>query len=297
MSAAVIQVRRLFADLGEFYRLCKPRITLLIVFTALVTLYLATPQPPPLLRQLGVIAGVGLIAGAAAALNCLLERQRDALMRRTRRRPLPEGRIAPARAGIYAALAAAAGAAILYILANPLTMYLSLAGLIGYSLLYTLLLKPHTAQNIVLGGAAGAMPPILGWAAAGHGVGMESLTLFLIIFVWTPPHFWSLALYHRADYARAGLPMLPVVRGERYTRASILAYTYLLAAVSLLPCAVGVGGYVYGGAALVLNARFLRLAHALYRRYSDELALRTFKYSVGYLFGLFLALLLDHCLL
>jgi protoheme IX farnesyltransferase len=296
MSAAVIQVRRLFADLGEFYRLCKPRITVLIVFTALVALYLATPQPPLLSRQFGLIGGVGLIAGAAAALNCLLERRRDALMRRTRHRPLPDGRIGALRAGGYAALAAAAGAVILYMLVNPLTMYLSLAGLIGYSLLYTLLLKPLTAQNIVLGGAAGAMPPVLGWAAAGHGVGREALVLFLIIFIWTPPHFWSLALYHRADYARAGLPMLPVVRGERYTRASILAYTWLLAAVSLLPCVVGVGGYGYCAAALVLNARFLYLAHALYRRYSDALALRTFKYSVGYLFGLFLALLLDHCL-
>jgi protoheme IX farnesyltransferase len=296
MNALTLMPRRLFAGLGEFYRLCKPRITLLIVFTALVALYLATPRPPPLARQFAVIAGIALIAGAAAALNCLLERHRDALMRRTRRRPLPDGRIKAPRATVYAAFAAAAGALILYRLANPLTMYLSLAGLIGYSLLYTLLLKPYTAQNIVLGGAAGALPPVLGWAAATDTVGTEALALFLIIFIWTPPHFWALALYHRADYVRAGIPMLPVARGERYTRISILAYTWALAPVSLLPWAIGMSGYGYLGAALVLNGGFLRLAHGLYRAYSDELALRTFKYSIVYLFGLFLALLLDHCL-
>ncbi|HEX9435375.1 MAG TPA: heme o synthase, partial [Burkholderiales bacterium] len=240
--------------------------------------------------------GIALVAGAAAAVNCLLEQKIDALMARTRARPLPTGRLNSAEAAAFAVVIGAAGLALLYALVNPLTMWLAVATFAGYAIVYTLFLKPHTPQNIVLGGAAGAMPPVLGWTAVTGEVSADALLLFLIIFVWTPPHFWSLALYRRKEYAKAGVPMLPVTHGERYTRRHVLLYTAALFAVSLLPFCAGMSGLVYLAAAVALGGVFLAYAARLYQSYSDRLAHATFRYSIVYLALLFAALLVDHYL-
>jgi len=282
--------------LQQFFALTKPRVVSLIVFTAVIGMLLAAPGMVALQPLLAATIGIALVAGAAAATNHVLERKPDALMARTRARPLPAGRIDPTEAALFALAIGATGLTLLYVLVNPLTMWLTLATFVGYGIVYTLILKPRTPQNIVLGGAAGAMPPVLGWTAVTGEVSADALLLFLIIFVWTPPHFWSLALFRRNDYARAGVPMLPVTHGEHYTRRHVLLYTVALLAVSLLPFWTGMSGLLYLAAALALGGIFVAYAAALYHRYSDRLAQATFRYSITYLALLFAALLVDHYL-
>ena len=280
------------ALLRDFYSLCKPRVTALIVFTALAGLLLAEPFPMPALAA-AATCGIWLVAAAAAALNCILELASDRIMNRTRRRPLANGRITPLPAALFATVLGTAGLLLLHTWVNPLTMWLTLASLVGYSVVYTLLLKPYTDQNIVIGGAAGAMPPLLGWAAATGQVSAEAVVLFLIVFLWTPPHFWSLALYHRKDYAQAGFPMLPIVRGAAYTQWNILAYTVALWMLSLAPYALGMSGTLYLASALLLGGRFVWHGWGLCRRYSDQRAMASFRFSIVYLVLLFAALLAD----
>ena len=272
----------------------KPRVVSLIVFCALIGMLLATPgmvQPGLLLST---AAGIWLVAGAAAAVNCLVERRIDAAMSRTRGRPLPRGELTSGQTVALACAAGGAGLWMLYALVNPLTMWLTFGTFIGYAVIYTILLKPATPQNIVIGGASGAMPPVLGWAAATGDVSPEALLLFLIIFAWTPPHFWALALYRTEDFAKAGLPMLPVTHGQRFTRLYVLLYTLVLFASSLLPFAYGMSGWIYLVAAVALSGVFVAYAARLYVDYSDALARSTFRYSIAYLALLFAALLVDH---
>ena len=284
------------AGLREFLSLTKPRVVSLIVFTAVIGMCLAAPGALPLRQATFGAIGIALVAAAAAATNCLIEARTDAVMARTRGRPLPAGRLAPIEAAVFAAALGSAGLAMLHVLVNPLTMWLTLSAFAGYAIVYTVFLKPRTPHNIVLGGAAGAMPPVLGWAAVTGEVSTDALLLFLIIFVWTPPHFWSLALYRRNDYAKAGTPMLPVTHGSRYTRRQVLLYTIGLVAVSVLPYFTHMSGAVYLASALSLGAVFVAYATALWRRYSDKLARATFRYSIAYLALLFAALLIDHYL-
>jgi protoheme IX farnesyltransferase len=280
--------------LRQFLALTKPRVVSLIVFVAVIGMFLAVPGLPPPGVVFAATLGIALVAGSAAAVNCLVERKIDALMARTRARPLPRGDITPAQTLAFAAVVGGAGLWILHQLVNPLTMWLTLATFVGYAIVYTVLLKPATPQNIVIGGASGAMPPVLGWAAVTNDVAPESLLLFLIIFVWTPPHFWALALYRTKEYARAGLPMLPVTHGPRYTRLMILLYAVALFAVSLLPYAVRMSGLAYLAAAIGLSGLFVLHAFELWRNYSDQLARATFRYSIWYLAALFTALVVDH---
>jgi protoheme IX farnesyltransferase len=280
----------------QFWRLTKPRVVSLIVFTAVIGMLLAAPTLPPAGLLAAATLGIALVAGAAAAFNCLVEQKIDAAMARTRARPTVSGTITPAQTLVLAGAVGGLGLAILWEAVNPLTMWLTLATFVGYAVIYTVILKPATPQNIVIGGASGAMPPVLGWAAVAGDVTFQPLLLFLIIFAWTPPHFWALALYRRDEYARAGVPMLPVTHGEAFTRLHLLLYTLLLTAATLLPFAAGMAGYFYLGAALVLDAVFLAYAVAIWRRYSDALARRTFAYSIFYLAMLFAALMIDHYL-
>jgi heme o synthase len=280
----------------QFWRLTKPRVVSLIVFTAVIGMLLATPLLPPPGLVFAATLGIALVAGAAAAFNCLVEQRIDASMARTRGRPTVTGTISTAQIMMFAGAVGGLGLFILWRAVNPLTMGLTLATFVGYAVIYTLILKPATPQNIVIGGASGAMPPVLGWAAMTGDVTFQPLLLFLIIFAWTPPHFWSLALYRRDEYARAGVPMLPVTHGEAFTRLHLLLYTLLLTAATLLPFASGMAGYFYLGAALVLDAVFLGYAVAIWRRYSDALARRTFAFSIFYLAMLFAALMVDHYL-
>jgi protoheme IX farnesyltransferase len=240
--------------------------------------------------------GIAFVAGAAAAVNCLVEQKVDALMRRTRWRPLPRGELTAAQALIFAGTLGGLGLWILFHFVNALTMWLTVATFTGYAVVYTVLLKQATPQNIVIGGASGAMPPVLGWAAVTGEVTIEAMLLFLIIFAWTPPHFWSLALYRTEEYAKAGVPMLPVTHGKPYTRLQVLLYTLILFAVSLLPFVVRMSGWLYLAAALALGGVFLSYALRIYRVYSDALAQKTFRYSILYLALLFAALLVDHYL-
>jgi heme o synthase len=281
---------------NAYLSLCKPKVASLVVFTAMIGMALATPGLPDLGRFLVASLGIALATAGAAACNCLLERRIDGEMARTRARPLPRGGITVLEALLLAGGLAGLGLFLLYRYINPLTAGLTAATFIGYALVYTLLLKPATPQNIVIGGASGAMPPLLGWVSMTGQIGHEALLLFLIIFVWTPPHFWSLALYRKEDYARVGLPMLPVTHGENYTRLHILFYTVLLAATTALPLATGMSGLFYGAAALVLNVIFLARAWRLYLDGGVLLARQTFVWSIRYLGLLFAALLLDHWL-
>src|SRR5215831_98200 len=278
----------------SFLALTKPRVVSLIVFCAVIGMFLATPDFP----RAGVVffatVGIALVAGAAAAINCLVEQKIDARMARTRRRPLPSGELSSTQTLVFACLLGGLGLFLLYRYVNALTMWLTLATFVGYAIIYTVVLKPATPQNIVIGGASGAMPPVLGWAAVTGNVAPEALLLFLIIFAWTPPHFWALALYRTEDFAKAGLPMLPVTHGQQFTRLYVLLYTVVLFASSLLPFAYGMSGWIYLGAALVLSGVFVAYAVRLYVDYSDALARRTFRYSIAYLALLFAALLVDH---
>ncbi|MEP7327566.1 MAG: heme o synthase [Betaproteobacteria bacterium] len=278
----------------QFFALTKPRVVSLIVFCAVIGMFLAVPGLPPAHIVFAATLGIALVAGAAAAINCLVEQKIDAVMQRTRGRPLPRGELTSLQTLIFASLMGGVGLWLLYRYVNPLTMWLTLGTFVGYAVIYTVLLKPATPQNIVIGGASGAMPPVLGWAAVANDVAPEALLLFLIIFIWTPPHFWALALYRTQDYAKAGLPMLPVTHGSQYTRLQIVLYTIALVAVSLMPCALKMSGLLYFVCALVLGFVFLGYALRLYFRYSDDLARATFRYSIVYLAALFSALLVDH---
>jgi heme o synthase len=278
----------------QFYQLTKPRVVSLIVFTAVIGMFLATPgMVPPQVLLAGTL-GIALTAGAAAAVNCLVERRIDAVMTRTRARPLPRGLVTAGETLVFAGVVGGAGLLILHHWVNALTMWLTLATFIGYAIVYTVVLKPMTPQNIVIGGASGAMPPVLGWTAVTGQIAPDALLLFLIIFAWTPPHFWALALYRKNDYAKAGVPMLPVTHGDRFTRLHVLFYTVILTAVTLLPFVSRMSGAIYLGAALALDAVFLWYAVRIYFAYNDQLAQRTFRYSIVYLSALFAALLLDH---
>ena len=279
---------------NNFLALCKPRVTMLIVFTAMIGMFLATPNMVPLNILLAATIGIGMASGAAAAFNCLVEQTIDAKMARTRGRPLPTGQLTSNQTFIFASIMAAIGLSILYFLVNPLTMWLTLATFVGYAVIYTVFLKPATPLNIVIGGLSGAMPPALGWAAVTGSVSAEAWILVLIIFAWTPPHFWALALYRREEYAKSGLPMLPVTHGEEFTRLQILLYTIILVAVTLMPFAMRMSGLIYLGAALLLDGVFMAYAIGLYRKYSDDLARSMFKFSILYLTLLFAALLVDH---
>jgi protoheme IX farnesyltransferase len=278
----------------NFLALCKPRVTTLIVFTAMIGMFLATPNMVPLNILLAATIGIGMASGAAAAFNCLVEQSIDAKMARTRGRPLPTGQVTSGQTCIFATIMASIGLAILYLQVNPLTMWLTLATFVGYAVIYTVFLKPATPLNIVIGGLSGAMPPALGWAAVTGEVSAQALILVLIIFAWTPPHFWALALYRREEYAKSGLPMLPVTHGEEYTRLQILLYTIILAAVTLMPFAMRMSGFIYLGSAVLLDGVFMAYAIGLYRKYSDALARSMFKFSILYLTLLFAALLVDH---
>ena len=282
--------------LQQLMRLTKPRVVSLIVFTAVIGMFLAVPGLPPVDVLLAATLGIALVAGAAAAINCLVEQKLDAIMARTRARPLPTGQLTSVQTLSFAAIIGGVGLWLLYGLVNPLTMWLTLATFVGYAVIYTVVLKPATPQNIVIGGASGAMPPVLGWAAVTNSVPPEALLLFLIIFAWTPPHFWALALYRTKDYARAGLPMLPVTHGAAYTRLQIVLYTVVLVLVTMLPYVIRMSGIIYLVAALALGGVFLAYSVRLYRDYSDSLARATFRYSILYLTALFSALLIDHYL-
>ena len=281
----------------EYLELCKPRVVMLLVFTAVVGMFLAAPGWVPWQALIFGSIGIGLGAASGAAINHIVDQRADSLMQRTRRRPLPTGRIEPASALIFAALLCVLSMVLLVTLVNTLTAILTLAAMVGYSVVYTVFLKRATPQNIVIGGAAGAMPPVLGWTAVTGNLDPQSLLLFLIIFAWTPPHFWALAIHRCGDYARANVPMLPVTHGIEYTRLQILLYTVLLVAVSLLPFVTHMSGPLYLVAALILGGVFLYYAINLFRGRDDGLPMRTFIYSIYYLMALFSALLVDHYML
>ncbi len=283
--------------LRQFYVLTKPRVVQLIVFCAVIGMLLAVPGMPTAdqcVTALAACIGIWLVAGAAAAFNCLIEQKIDSRMKRTSWRPTANGELTQRQALIFSMSLCAAGGALLYLAVNPLTLWLTLATFVGYAVVYTVVLKPLTPQNIVIGGASGAMPPVLGWAAMRGSVDPEALMLCLIIFLWTPPHFWALALYRVEDYARAGLPMLPVTHGSEFTRLHVLLYTLMLLAGTLLPYVYGMSGHIYLVSALVLGVWFVAYAFRLWRHYSDELARRTFRFSILHLMLLFAALLVDH---
>ena len=295
MSVVINQpIQNLGISFKNFFALCKPRVTSLIVFTALIGMFMATPHMVPWPLLIATMIGVAFASGAAAAFNCLIEHKIDAVMARTRGRPLATGQLSTVQTGVFATILGSTGLAILYVWVNPLTMWLTLATFVGYAVIYTVFLKPATPMNIVIGGASGAMPPILGWAAMNNVVSPESLIMFLIIFAWTPPHFWALALYRREEYAKVGMPMLPVTHGEAFTLLHIVLYTIILVAVSLMPYGLGMSGVIYLVSAVILNGIFLAYVISLYRKYSDDLAKRTFTYSIVYLTLLFAALLVDH---
>jgi len=283
----------------QFYALTKPRVIQLIVFCALIGMVLAVPGVPTWAQvKLAAIAclGIWLVSGAAAAFNCVIEQQIDAKMKRTAWRPTAKGQLGNLQTLTFSAVLCAAGSAILYVWVNPLTMWLTFATFVGYAVIYTVILKPLTPQNIVIGGASGAMPPVLGWAAMTGVVSPEALILCLIIFLWTPPHFWSLALYRVEDYRKSGLPMLPVTHGSDFTRLQILLYTLVLFAACLMPFVMRMSGWFYLVAALILSAGFCAHAFALWRHYSDGLARKTFRFSLWHLSLLFAAMLIDHYL-
>ena len=280
----------------QYWVLTKPRVTQLAVFCALIGMFLATPGMVPWPILIGGSIGIWLLAGAAFAVNCLIEQAVDAKMRRTAWRPSATGEITPFQIIIFSCGLGGAGMVVLWFYTNPLTMWLTFATFVGYAVIYTWYLKPATPQNIVIGGLSGAMPPALGWVAVTNQLSAEAWLLVLIIFVWTPPHFWALALYRREDYVQAGLPMLPVTHGEKFTLLNILLYTLILLAASILPYIYGMSGIFYLVSAIILSGIFIYYAIRLYQNYSDQLARKTFKYSISYLALLFAAILVDHYL-
>lgn len=289
-----------FSRWREFWLLTKPGVVQMIVFCALIGMLLSLPNFPTLVYWHTIFLaciGIWLVASSAATLNCLLEEKIDARMTRTSWRPTARGALPNWQIVLFSFVLCLSGCLLLTMYVNQLTMWLTLATLIGYSLIYTLILKPLTPQNIVIGGASGAMPPVLGWAAMHGSIGTEALLLFLIIFVWTPPHFWALALYRVDDYRRSGLPMLPVTHGMEYTARTIFIYTLGLFVVSILPVALGMSSWLYLIAASLLGAIFCIYAYGLWKNYSDQLARKTFRWSLWHLAGIFGAMLLDHYVL
>jgi protoheme IX farnesyltransferase len=278
----------------SYYELTKPRVVMLIVFTSIVGTLLAVPGMPPLDALIFGNLGVGLAAASAAVINHVLDERIDAVMSRTKRRPLPTGKMTARAALVFAGVLAALSMLILWLLVNPLTAMLTFASLIGYAVIYTVWLKRATSQNIVIGGAAGAAPPVLGWAAVTNSIEANALLLFLIVFVWTPPHFWALAIARKDEYAKAGIPMLPVTHGVAFTRLQVLLYTVLLVAVTLMPFVTGMSGLIYLAAALVLNGMFLFHAYQLKISERTHLPMKVFRFSITYLMWLFAALLVDH---
>lgn len=282
------------ARLYQYYQLTKPRVVSLIVFTAFIGMFLAVPGAVPLDALIFGTVGIALVAGAAAALNCLVEYKFDAVMARTQRRPLAQGKLSIPEALCFLGVVGGLGLFILHQYVNPLTMWLTLGTFVGYAIIYTIILKPLTPQNIVIGGASGAMPPVLGWAAITGEVTADSLLLFLIIFAWTPPHFWALALYRKKEYASIGMPMLPVTHGDQYTRLQVLLYTIIMCIVTVLPYVTQMSGLIYLVSVMILNGIFMYYAIEIYRNYSDHIARKAFRYSIMYLALLFVALLVDH---
>lgn len=280
--------------IAQYWVLTKPRVTQLAVFCAVIGMFLSTPGLPDWRKVLFATVGIWLLAGAAFAINCLVEREIDSRMARTARRPAARGEITPLQILVFSGLIGGLGMGTLYYMVNPLTMWLTFATFVGYAVIYTMLLKPATPQNIVIGGLSGAMPPALGWAAVANDVPMQAWILVLIIFVWTPPHFWALALYRRDDYAKSGLPMLPVTHGLKFTQFHIWLYTIILVATTCLPYAIKMSGLLYLISAVLLNIVFLWYSWQIYRHYTDVIARRTFAYSIIYLSLLFVALLVDH---
>jgi len=281
---------------SQYLALTKPRVVQLIVFCAVIGMLLASPGWPDWRVVAAATAGIWLVASAAAAFNCLVEREIDRRMKRTAWRPTAQGELADSHTLTFSTLLCVLGCVVLWIWVNPLTMWLTLATFVGYAIIYTVVLKPLTPQNIVIGGASGAMPPVLGWAAVRGDAGPEAWLLCLIIFLWTPPHFWALALYRAEDYARAGLPMLPVTHGAEFTRLHVFLYTIVLFAGTLLPFVYGMSGWIYLASAVVLGAMFIAYGFRLWRDYSDTLARKTFRFSILHLSLLFAALLVDHYL-
>jgi protoheme IX farnesyltransferase len=284
----------------QYYALTKPRVIQLIVFCALIGMLLAVPglpSPADVQRALIACVGIWLVAAAAAAFNCLVEHNIDAKMKRTAWRPTAKGELGDGQALLFSAVLCSLGSWVLYVWINPLTMWLTFATFVGYAVIYTVILKPRTPQNIVIGGASGAMPPLLGWAAMRGDVGPEALILFLIIFLWTPPHFWALALYRVDDYRKSGLPMLPVTHGNAFTRLQVFLYTLILFAGCLMPFIYGMSSWLYLAAAVILCTGFCAYGFRLWRNYSDALARKTFRFSLIHLSLLFAALLADHYIL
>lgn len=281
------------SSFSQYLALTKPKVNLLIVFCAVIGMVMALPQSISYFVLINAIIGITLVASAAAAVNCLVERNIDAKMARTAWRPLPTGTLTTKQTILFSTVLGVSGFALLMGYVNSLTAWLTLLTFAGYAFFYTLLLKPRTPQNIVIGGASGAMPPVLGWAAVTGTTPPEAWILFLIIFIWTPPHFWSLALYRSDDYERSGLPMLPVTHGSKFTRLQILLYTFLLIGTSVLPTAIGMSGVVYLVIAMFSGIYFLKLSLSLYSDYSEELARKHFKYSINYLTYIFAALMVD----
>ncbi|MDB5762961.1 MAG: cyoE [Herminiimonas sp.] len=282
--------------IAQYWALTKPRVTQLAVFCAVIGMFLATPGLPDWKVVVAATIGIWLLAGAAFAVNCLVEREIDSRMARTARRPMARGEITVVQTLVFSGVIGGAGMWVLYNFVNPLTMWLTFATFVGYAVIYTIILKPATPQNIVIGGLSGAMPPALGWAAIANDLPMQAWILVLIIFIWTPPHFWALALYRRDDYAKSGLPMLPITHGMKLTQFHILLYTIALVATTMLPFAVHMSGLIYLLSAAVLGAIFLWHAWRIYRHYTDLVARKAFAYSIIYLSLLFAALLVDHYL-
>jgi protoheme IX farnesyltransferase len=283
--------------LRQYLVLTKPRVTQLAVFCAVIGMFLATPTLPDMQTVIAGTIGIWLLAAAAFAVNCLIEQRIDARMLRTARRATATGTISSAQVLFISGAIGGIGMFVLYRWVNPLTMWLTFATFVGYAVIYTVILKPRTPQNIVIGGLSGAMPPALGWAAVANTVSAEAWLLVLIIFIWTPPHFWALALYRTRDYENSGLPMLPVTHGEQFTRLHILLYSIALMATTALPYVIGMSGWLYLACAMLLGALFVWYAWRLYRQYSDELSRKLFRFSILYLSLLFAALLVDHWLI
>jgi len=281
-------------NLKAFFALCKPRVNALIVFTAVIGMFLATPGMVPIDLLISAIIGIGFVSGAAAAFNCLIEEKIDARMARTRGRPLPMGKVSQQETMFFASVLGGLGLLILFYFVNFLTMWLTAVTFFAYAVIYTIFLKPATPMNIVIGGASGAMPPVLGWAAVNNALSPEAWILFLIIFCWTPPHFWALALYRREEYAKVDMPMLPVTHGEKFTLLHIVLYTIILVIVTMMPFSIGMTGLIYLLFATILNAIFLYYVVMLYRNYSDKLSMKIFRYSIVYLGMIFTAFLIDH---
>jgi len=297
MTASITSAAPVPSRWRQYLALTKPRVVQLIVFCAVIGMLLAEPGWPRLSLAVPAALGIWLVASAAAAFNCLVEQAIDRKMARTAWRPTAKGELSNTQSLLFSAVLCAAGSLLLYVWVNPLTMWLTFATFVGYAIVYTVVLKPMTPQNIVIGGASGAMPPLLGWAAMRNDVGPEAIAMVLIIFLWTPPHFWALALYRVEDYRRSGLPMLPVTHGSDFTRLNVLLYTVVLFAATLLPFAIGMSGWLYLASAVVLGAWFIAYGWQLWRHYSDALARKTFRFSILHLSLLFAALLLDHYLM